>query len=135
MHRDSSARSSISSVSSDAALGTAFAGPTTIPAPSRRGPLSPQHSGSSGETHPESPQRHRRISSAPDPDSARDLWMRMLEVQQRYGCYHSARMQAAVDSGQAADLMRELSPFSHSPHSLPDVSLFPPWPKAGGTTC
>ena len=34
--------------------------------------------------------------------------MRMLEVQQRYGCYRSARMQAAVDAGQAAELMREL---------------------------
>lgn len=36
--------------------------------------------------------------------------MRMLEVQERYGCYRSARMQAAVDSGQAADLMREFPP-------------------------
>ncbi|SPO05353.1 uncharacterized protein DNG_08040 [Cephalotrichum gorgonifer] len=51
------------------------------------------------------PARRRRISSALDADEANELWLRMVELQQRYGCYRSARMQAAVSAAHAADLM------------------------------
>lgn len=115
MSRDTSARSSISSASSYAP-GLDLAGLATAPAP-----LIHQHSGSSaGGAGPGHPGPRRRISSAPDADSARELWARMLEVQERYGCYRSARMQAAVDSGQAADLMREFLLYLFS------CSLIPP---------
>ncbi|KAH6871696.1 hypothetical protein B0T10DRAFT_500298 [Thelonectria olida] len=32
-------------------------------------------------------------------DETRGLWIRMLEVQQRYGCYTSARMDMALNAG------------------------------------
>lgn len=38
------------------------------------------------------------------------LWRRMLELQQAYGCYNSARMSAALESGDAS-LRREFSPY------------------------
>ncbi|KAK8106978.1 uncharacterized protein PG998_008991 [Apiospora kogelbergensis] len=34
------------------------------------------------------------------------LWRRMLELQQAYGCYNSARMSAALESGDASLLLR-----------------------------
>lgn len=49
--------------------------------------------------------RQRRISSAFEADSTADLWLRMVELQQRYGCYHSARMHAVASAESAADLM------------------------------
>lgn len=120
MARDTSARSSISSASSHAPA-PEFAGPATTPAP-----LTHQHSGSSaGEAYPGSPRPRRRVSSAPDADSARELWARMLEVQERYGCYRSARMQAAVDSGQAVDLMREFPSTSFPFPSSHPFTAFP----------
>lgn len=132
MARDTSARSSISSASSHAPA-PEFAGPATTPAP-----LTHQHSGSSaGGAGPRSPRPRRRVSSAADADSARELWARMLEVQERYGCYRSARMQAAVDSGQAADLMREflLHPFPISSSRVFPASFFPLPTEASGTAC
>ncbi|KAL6852547.1 hypothetical protein ACO1O0_007093 [Amphichorda felina] len=50
----------------------------------------------------------RRQSSACDserscerltPDRTRDLWRCMLELQGRYGCYHSARIDVAIEAG------------------------------------
>lgn len=39
-------------------------------------------------------------------DETRDLWKCMLELQQRYGCYTSARIDMALDAGDdGVDLM------------------------------
>lgn len=57
---------------------------------------------------------HRRISSATDDESTRELWLRMVELQQRYGCYKSARMQAAASTGEVTDFMRMF--FTSCPH-------------------
>jgi hypothetical protein len=47
-------------------------------------------------------------SSRAKVDDVRGLWECMLELQQRYGCYKSARMQAAVSVHEdGLDLMRE----------------------------
>ncbi|PKS13110.1 hypothetical protein jhhlp_000452 [Lomentospora prolificans] len=48
---------------------------------------------------------YKRISSATDDESTRDLWLRMVELQQRYGCYRSARMRAAASTEGAVDFM------------------------------
>lgn len=41
-------------------------------------------------------------------DETRDLWRCMLELQLRYGCYNSTRIDMALDAGDdALDLMRE----------------------------
>ncbi|EHK46947.1 hypothetical protein TRIATDRAFT_45979 [Trichoderma atroviride IMI 206040] len=36
------------------------------------------------------------------PDATKELWKTMLELQERYGCYTSARMDLAVTSGDIA---------------------------------
>ncbi|PTB75073.1 hypothetical protein M440DRAFT_55726 [Trichoderma longibrachiatum ATCC 18648] len=36
------------------------------------------------------------------PDATRELWKTMLELQERYGCYTSARMDLAVGAGDMA---------------------------------
>lgn len=42
-------------------------------------------------------------------DATRELWKTMLELQERYGCYTSARMDMAVGAGDMAlSLMRKL---------------------------
>lgn len=44
------------------------------------------------------------------PDATKELWKTMLELQERYGCYTSARMDLAVTAGDIAlSLMRKLS--------------------------
>ena len=41
-------------------------------------------------------------------DRTRELWRCMLELQSRYGCYHSARIDVAMEAGdEAVDYMRE----------------------------
>jgi hypothetical protein len=43
-------------------------------------------------------------------DETQGLWICMLEVQQRYGCYTSARMDTALNAGDyGLDLMRRFS--------------------------
>lgn len=43
-------------------------------------------------------------------DETRELWRCMLELQLRYGCYNSTRIDMAVDAGEyGVDLMRKLS--------------------------
>jgi hypothetical protein len=43
-------------------------------------------------------------------DETQGLWICMLEVQQRYGCYTSARMDTALNTGDyGLDLMRRFS--------------------------
>lgn len=45
-------------------------------------------------------------------DETRHLWRCMLELQQRYGCYNSTRLDVAVDAGEGAmDLMRVFQCF------------------------
>jgi len=51
----------------------------------------------------------RRISSASEAGDPRELWDCMLELQQRYGCYRSARMEAAISGHDGADMMRKFS--------------------------
>lgn len=46
------------------------------------------------------------LENGTDGDPAR-LWQRMLALQQAYGCYKSARMSAALSSGDASLLLRE----------------------------
>lgn len=47
------------------------------------------------------------------PDATKELWKTMLELQERYGCYTSARMDLAVTAGDIAlSLMRKLSQLS-----------------------
>jgi hypothetical protein len=65
-------------------------------------------------THPEPFAHRRRISSVSETSDVRDLWECMLELQQRYGCYRSARMEAAISVFDGADLMRGLSPRTTS---------------------
>jgi hypothetical protein len=36
------------------------------------------------------------------PDATKELWKTMLELQERYGCYTSARMDLAVTAGDIA---------------------------------
>lgn len=41
-------------------------------------------------------------------DETRELWRCMLELQLRYGCYNSTRINMAVDAGECGvDLMRK----------------------------
>jgi hypothetical protein len=54
---------------------------------------------------PDTRPKNRRISSALGIDEASELWLRMVELQERYGCYRSARMQAAVSAASPSDLM------------------------------
>lgn len=97
MNRDIlSARSSFSSTSSDSdAAGADWIAPAERLALNALPP----------DTRPKS----RRISSALDIDEAGELWLRMVELQERYGCYRSARMQAAVSAESPADFMRKYS--------------------------
>lgn len=45
-------------------------------------------------------------------DETRELWRCMLELQLRYGCYNSTRIDMAIDAGECGvDLMRK-SPLS-----------------------
>lgn len=97
MSRDvPTSRSSFSSTSSvfDTA-GTDWITPAGPPTPS----------GVPSDTRP----KNRRIVSALDTDDASELWLRMVELQERYGCYRSARMQAAVSAESPSDLMRRCS--------------------------
>lgn len=48
----------------------------------------------------------RALEEGTDGDPAR-LWRRMLALQQHYGCYRSARMSAALESGDSSMLLRE----------------------------
>lgn len=42
----------------------------------------------------------------------KDLWRCMLELQERYGCYHSTRIDIAVEAGDAGvSFMREFYPL------------------------
>lgn len=42
------------------------------------------------------------------PDRTRELWQCMLELQGRYGCYHSARIDVAMEAGdEGINYMRE----------------------------
>ena len=97
MNRDiPTARSSFSSISSVSdAAGADWIAPAERPTPDVPPP----------DTRPKS----RRISSALDTDEAGELWLRMVELQERYGCYRSARMQAAVSAESPSDLMRKCS--------------------------
>lgn len=54
--------------------------------------------------------KHRRIVSALETDEVKELWRCMVELQERYGCYRSARMQAVVSAPRPTELMRELGP-------------------------
>ncbi|KAH7187903.1 uncharacterized protein BKA55DRAFT_696276 [Fusarium redolens] len=57
-------------------------------------------------------------------DEAQRLWICMLEVQQRYGCYTSARMDTALNAGDdGLDLMPNrfiIDTFNESIVDLPD---------------
>lgn len=47
-------------------------------------------------------------------DETRELWRCMLELQLRYGCYNSTRIDMAVDAGEdGLDLMRTFPPLLH----------------------
>ncbi|KPM34211.1 hypothetical protein AK830_g12358 [Neonectria ditissima] len=62
---------------------------------------------------PPSMHRTRQASTCSDqsceamtPDETRDLWRCMLELQLRYGCYNSTRIDVALDAGDhGIDLM------------------------------
>lgn len=57
-------------------------------------------------------------------DETRHLWRCMLELQQRYGCYNSTRLDMAVDAGESAmDLMPSrfiIDTLNESVIDLPD---------------
>ncbi|KAI5461993.1 hypothetical protein BGZ63DRAFT_203401 [Mariannaea sp. PMI_226] len=57
-------------------------------------------------------------------DETRELWRCMLELQVRYGCYNSARLDLAVDAGESAmDLMPNrfiIDTLNESVVDLPD---------------
>lgn len=56
------------------------------------------------------------------PDETRDLWKCMLELQLRYGCYNSTRIDMALDAGDyGIDLMRTCS-VHHSRGTFTDFS-------------
>lgn len=38
-----------------------------------------------------------------DDDHTRDLWHCMLDLQERYACYHSARIDVAMEAGDRGD--------------------------------
>lgn len=68
---------------------------------------------------PDTRSKNRRISSALGIDEASELWLRMVELQERYGCYRSARMQAAVSAANPSDMMRRCpAPQDKSSRSL-----------------
>lgn len=48
----------------------------------------------------------RALEEGTDGDPER-LWKRMLALQRTYGCYNSARMSAALSSGDVSLLLRE----------------------------
>ena len=67
------------------------------------------------------PSRKSSTSSceAMTPEETRDLWLCMLELQGRYGCYNSTRMDLAMEAGEdAEDLMRECLPACPSKSNL-----------------
>lgn len=68
---------------------------------------------------------YKRISSATDDESTRDLWLRMVELQQRFGCYTSARMRAAASSDGAVDFMPSRACLDLLNESLTTVDLPP----------
>lgn len=63
------------------------------------------------------PQRSRQASTCStlscegmSTEETQDLWRCMLELQQRYGCYTSARIDMALEAGDdGLDLMRKSS--------------------------
>jgi hypothetical protein len=89
-------------------------GPDAIEPANDPAPLDPIETGISDHV-PQPGQRaaarQRRVTSPFSPADSRELWWRMVELQQQYGCYRSARMQAAVCSEKAARLMRGLISF------------------------
>jgi hypothetical protein len=49
-------------------------------------------------------------------DETRELWRCMLELQLRYGCYNSTRIDMAVDAGEyGLELMRKFFPSLLNP--------------------
>jgi hypothetical protein len=83
----------------------------------RRSRRSSDASACSSDDHPPYGPYSRRQSSAGfsersceglTADRTRELWRCMLELQSRYGCYHSARIDVAMEAGdEAMDYMRE----------------------------
>lgn len=55
------------------------------------------------------PPRNARHPSPESDDEIRELWNVMLDLQQRYHCYNSTRMQIAADSDAAGEMMRMAS--------------------------
>ena len=53
------------------------------------------------------PRRSTRHASPESDDDTRELWGVMLDLQQRYHCYNSTRMQIAADSDAAGEMMRK----------------------------
>jgi hypothetical protein len=52
-------------------------------------------------------------------DETRELWRCMLELQLRYGCYNSTRIEMAVDAGECGvDLMRKFHLYFRSSSEL-----------------
>lgn len=66
----------------------------------------------------------RALEEGTDGDPGR-LWKRMLALQQIYGCYNSARMSAALSSGDASLLLREYTLLHlSSPARVIGITLF-----------
>ncbi|KAI1108182.1 hypothetical protein F5Y14DRAFT_437143 [Nemania sp. NC0429] len=54
----------------------------------------------------------KALEEGTDGDPER-LWMRMLALQKRFGCYNSARMSAALSSGNVSKLRRKSASLIH----------------------
>jgi hypothetical protein len=75
----------------------------------------PKHHHHHREDRPTTMDRSRQASTCSErscegmtADETRDLWRCMLELQLRYGCYNSTRIDMALDAGdEGLDLMRE----------------------------
>ena len=84
--------------------------PTTTWSPSEEPTNKSEHEGN---------QRSRQASTCSERscesmtlDETRELWRCMLELQSRYGCYNSTRIDMAVDAGEdGIDLMRMSSHY------------------------
>ncbi|RGP61043.1 hypothetical protein FLONG3_10662 [Fusarium longipes] len=105
-------------------------GPLSLPTTWAPSPPSDDTETMPNKSH-DSNQRSRQASTCSERscegmtlDETRELWRCMLELQLRYGCYNSARIDMAVDAGeQGLDLMPNrfiIDTLNESVIDLPD---------------
>ncbi|KAF4957245.1 hypothetical protein FGADI_3310 [Fusarium gaditjirri] len=106
-------------------------GPLSLPAMAMWSPPSDEAIPLPKQSHHDNGQRSRQASTCSERscegmslDETRELWRCMLELQLRYGCYNSTRIDMAVDAGECGvDLMPNrfiIDTLNESVIDLPD---------------